>query len=247
MPYELYYWDGIPGRGEFVRLALEEAGADYIDIARMPRTKGGGVRALMHFMRDPAVKRPPFAPPYLKAGNLIIAQTANVLLYLGPRLGLVRKDEASRLWAHQLQLTIADLVTEAHDVHHPIAGSLYYEEQKREAKRAAAIFTDERIAKFLDYFESVLARNRGGRGHMVGNAISYVDLSLFQLLGGLCYAFPNCMGRAASNYPRLIALCEMVAQRPNISAYLRSPRRLQFNEDGIFRHYPELDRPLADD
>jgi glutathione S-transferase len=241
MRYELYYWDGIPGRGEFVRLALEEAGADYVDVARLPQGRGGGVSALMHFMRDAAVKRPPFAPPYLKAGNLIVGQTANILLFLGPRLRLVPKDEARRLWAHQLQLTIADLVDEAHDVHHPIGTSLYYEEQKREARRAAKHFTSERIPKFLDYFERVLERNRGGRGHMVGNAISYVDLSMFQLIAGLCYAFPRNMARRARRYPRLIALCAMVAQRPNIAAYLQSERRLEFNEDGIFRHYPELD------
>ncbi len=242
MNYELYYWDGIPGRGEFVRLALEEAGAKYLEVARMPRSKGGGVNALMHYMQDPSVKRPPFAPPYLKAGNLLIGQTANILLYLGPRLRLVPKDEASRLWAHQLQLTIADLVAEAHDVHHPVASSLYYEQQKREAQRAAKIFTRERIPKFLDYFERVLKANRNGRGHMVGNSISYVDLSMFQLLGGLCYAFPRNMARRSRRYPRLIALCRMVQERPNIAAYLRSERRLQFNEDGLFRNYPELDR-----
>jgi glutathione S-transferase len=241
MRYELYYWDGIPGRGEFVRLALEEAGADYVDVARLPSRKGGGVSALMHFIHDRAVKRPPFAPPYLKAGKLIIGQTANILLYLGPRLRLTPKDEASRLWAHQLQLTIADLVAEAHDVHHPIATSLYYREQKREARRAAPIFVAERIKKFLDYFERVLERNRGGRGHLVGNALSYVDLSMFQLLGGLCYAFPRNMARHARRYPRLRALCAQVAQRPNIAAYLQSDRRLQFNEDGLFRYYPELD------
>jgi len=241
MRYELYYWDGIPGRGEFVRLALEEAGAEYVDVARLPARKGGGTKALMHYMGDATVKRPPFAPPYLKAGKLLIGQTANILLYLGPRLRLVPKDKRSRLWAHQLQLTIADLVDEAHNVHHPIATSLYYEEQKREARRAAEIFTTERIAKFLDYFERVLKANRGGRGHMVGRSVSYVDLSMFQLLGGLCYAFPHNMARQAHRYPRSIALCQMVAERPNIAAYLQSERRIEYNEDGIFRHYPELD------
>jgi glutathione S-transferase len=153
----------------------------------------------------------------------------------------VPKNKRSRLWAHQLQLTIADLVAEAHDVHHPIASSLYYEEQKREAKRAAQIFREERIPKFLDYFERVLKANRRGRGHLVGDSVSYVDLSMFQLIGGLCYAFPRNMARHARRYPRLIELCRMVEARPNIDAYLRSERRLQFNEDGIFRHYPELD------
>lgn len=242
MRYELYYWDGIPGRGEFVRLALEAAGADYVDVARLPAKRGGSVPGLMHFIKDGSVARPPFAPPYLKAGKLVIGQTANILLYLGTRLRLAPRDEAGRLWAHQLQLTIADLVSEAHDIHHPIATSLYYEEQKREAKRAAPIFVSERIPKFLDYFERVIERNRRGGGHSVGNAVSYVDLSLYQLVGGLCYAFPRNMAKHAADYPKLRALCAMVEQQPRIAAYLRSPRRLSFNEHGIFRHYPELDR-----
>ena len=241
MRYELYYWDGIPGRGEFVRLALEEARADYVEVARLPKRQGGGSSALMHFIEDESVRRPPFAPPYLKAGKLIIGQTANILQFLGPRLRLVPKDEASRLWAHQLQLTIADLVTEAHDVHHPLSGGMYYEEQKREALKAAPHFRGERIPKFLDYFERVVRRNRGGRGHLVSNDISYVDLSMYQLLGGLCYAFPKTMKRLQRKYPRLVALSQHVAGRPNIAAYLVSERRLSYNEHGIFRYYPELD------
>jgi len=238
MRYELYYWPTIQGRGEFVRLALEDAGADYTDAARESK---GGMAAMMRLMENRSALRAPFAPPFLKAGNLIIAQTANILLYLGPRLDLIPKNEPSRLWAHQLQLTIADWVAEAHDTHHPISGGLYYEDQKPVAKRRAADFIENRIPKFLDYFERVLKANRRGRGHMVGDSISYVDLSMFQLIGGLCYAFPRNMARHARRYPRLIELCRMVAERPNIAAYLRSERRLQFNEDGIFRHYPELD------
>jgi glutathione S-transferase len=241
MRYELYYWPGIPGRGEFVRLALEAAGAKYVDVVRVPRREGGGIPALMRFMQDDAVKRKPFAPPYLKAGRLIIGQTANILLYLGPRLGLVPGHEASRLWAHQLQLTIADLVTEVHDTHHPIASSLYYEQQKGEARRRSRYFIDERMPKFLDYFEQVLADNPRGKGHMVGKALSYVDLSMFQLMAGLRYAFPKAMARLERKRPRLVALHEKVAARPNVAAYLASDRRLGFNESGIFRHYPELD------
>jgi len=241
MRYELYYWDGIPGRGEFVRLALEEARADYLEVARLPKRQGGGTSALMRFIEDESVRRPPFAPPYLKAGKLIIGQTANILQFLGPRLHLVPNDEGSRLWAHQLQLTIGDLVTEAHDVHHPLSSGMYYEEQKREALKAAPHFRGERIPKFLDYFERVIRRNRGGRGHLVGNAISYVDLSMYQLLGGLCYAFPKTMKRLQRKYPRLAALSQHVARRPNIAAYLVSERRLAYNEHGIFRYYPELD------
>jgi glutathione S-transferase len=241
MRYELYYWPGIQGRGEFIRLALEEAGADYVDVARLAQRDGGGMPALARFLEDASVKRPPFAPPFLKAGKLVIGQTANILQFLGPRLALVPEDEASRLWAHQLQLTIADLVVEVHDVHHPIAAALYYEEQKPEARRRAPHFTGERVPKFLDYFERALASNSGGKGHMVGRALSYVDLSIFQLIAGLRYAFPKRMARLAPKYPGLLALHERVAARPNIAAYLASERRVPFNQHGIFRHYPELD------
>ncbi len=240
MRYELYYWPDIQGRGEFVRLALEDAGADYVDVARLPK-HGGGIPALMRFLESRSVEHPPFAPPFLKAGNLVLAQTANILLFLGPRLGLVPKDEASRLWAHQLQLTIADWVAEVHDTHHPISGGLYYEEQKREAKRRAADFRAERLPKFLDYFERVLKRNPKGTDYLLGKAVSYVDLSMFQMIAGLRYAFPRAMARLEPKYPRLVALYDRVSARPRIAAYLSSPRRLPFNQQDIFRHYPELD------
>jgi glutathione S-transferase len=242
MRYELYYWPGIQGRGEFVRLALEEAGADYVDVARLRRRAGGGMPALMRYLDGESIKHRPFAPPYLKAGRLLIGQTANILLFLAPRLGLVPADAASRLWAHQLQLTVGDFVDEAHDCHHPIASSLYYHQQKREARRRAKHFKAERIPKFLGYFEQVIAANRGGRGHMVGRSLSYVDLSMFQLVAGLRYAFPKTMARREPQYPRLLALHERVAARPNIAAFLASDRRTRYNEDDIFRHYPELDR-----
>jgi glutathione S-transferase len=241
MRYELDYWPEIPGRGEFVRLALEAAAADYVDIARMPQRSGMGVPALLRIIEDRAIGQPPFAPPVLKAGKNVIAQTANILLYLGPRLGLAPKSEAGRLWAHQLQLTIADLVTEVHDCHHPIGSGLYYEEQKREAKRRARDFRAARLPKFLAYFETVMKRNAGSRYCMIGNRLSYVDLSMFQLIDGLNYAFPRTMARLKSRWPRLTALHHAVAGRPRVAAYLASPRRLPFNTQGIFRHYPELD------
>lgn len=241
MTYELYYWPGIQGRGEFVRLALEEAAADYEDVARLPEADGRGVPALMALLDDPAAEKAPFAPPFLKAGELVIGQTAAILLFLGPRLGLAPPDDAGRLWAHQLQLTIADLVTEVHDVHHPIASSLYYEDQKPEAARRAADFTQGRMPKFLGYFEQVLARNRCRTGWAVGDAETCVDLSLFQLVAGLRYAFPDTMERLEPSIPRLAELYARVAARPNVAAYLASPRRLPFNESGIFRHYAELD------
>ena len=243
MRYELYYWPSIQGRGEFVRLALEEAAADYVDVARMPERDGMGMPALMRILEDGASGRVPFAPPILKAGGQVIAQTANILLFLGPRLGLVPKAEMTRLWAHQLQLTIADFVTEIHDTHHPVAGGLYYHEQKREAKRSAGSFRAERLPKFLGYFENVLERNPGGDRYTIGRALSYVDLSLFQVIDGLNYAFPRAMARGKPEWPRLIALHQRVAARPRIAAYLASERRLPFSTAGIFRHYPELDSP----
>lgn len=240
MRYQLYYWPGIQGRGEFVRLALEEADADYVDVAR-GSGKRGGTGAMMRLLGSAAEERPPFAPPFLKAGRLLIAQTANILLFLGARHGLAPKDEAGRLWAHQLQLTIADMVVEVHDTHHPIASGLYYEDQKREARRRAADFRDARLPKYLGYFETVLARNKRGDRHLVGARLTYADLSLFQLVDGLTYAFPKAMKRRARHYPKVMALHDRVAERPRIARYLASPRRIPFNEDGIFRCYPELD------
>lgn len=236
MRYELYYWPGIQGRGEFVRLALEEAGADYSDVARLPKR---GMAALTRFLESRSVEHPPFAPPFLKAGRLVIAQTANILLFLGPRLDLAPKSEAGRLWAHQLQLTIADWVAEIHDTHHPISGGLYYEEQKREAKRRAADLRTERLPKFLDYFERVL--EQGGRNYILGRSVSYVDLSLFQMIAGLRYALPAAMKKVARKHRRLAALHDRISARRRIAAYLSSKRRLPFNEDGLFRHYLELD------
>jgi len=237
MAYELYYWPGIQGRGEFVRLALEEAGAEYDDVARGSR----GMAAMQRLMNGAAGAHPPFAPPFLKDGDVLIGQTANILLYLGRRLGLAPRDESGRLWAHQLQLTIADVVDEAHETHHPIASSLYYEDQRAEAQRRAADFIATRIPKYLGYFERVLEHNPQGDRHLIGRRLSYCDLSLFQLVAGLRYAFPRAMARLEPSFARITALHDCVAARPHIAAYLKSARRIAFNEQGIFRHYPELD------
>ena len=239
-PYDLFYWPGIQGRGEFVRLALEEAGAPYVDVARLPERDGGGIKAMMKVMHGAKGTLEPFAPPFLRAGDLLIAQTANILLFLGPRLDLVPTDEARRLEAHQLQLTIADFAVEVHDTHHPIASSLYYEDQKAEAKRRTEIFRAERIPKFLGYFERVLDRNEAG--HFVGSRLSYVDLSMFQVMVGLAYAFPHTMKAFESKVPGLVKLRDHVKARPRIAAYLASERRIPFNKEGIFRHYAELDK-----
>ena len=239
MSYELYYWPHIQGRGEFVRLALEEAAAEYVDVARLPESEGGGRPAVQRMLEAAADGRTPFAPPILKSGKLLVSQTANILQYLGPRLGLVPRAEAARLWAHQLQLTLADLVVEAHDTHHPIAKSLYYEEQKAEALRRAENFATLRLPKFLGYFERLLGGDRDG--WLLGKSLSYVDLSLFQVLAGLDYAFPRTMARMKPAHPALAELHRRVAERPRIAAYLVSGRRLAFNQHGLFRLYPELD------
>jgi glutathione S-transferase len=240
--YELYYWPGIQGRGEFIRLALEDAGIPYVDVARLPEKNGGGIPAMMKVLKNLDGGIAHFAPPILKSGDLLISQTANILAYLAARHGLVPDDDASRLHAHQLQLTMADFAVEIHDVHHPIAGSLYYEEQKPESKRRAAVLHRERLPKFLGYFERILERNENGRGlHLIGSGPTYVDLSMFQILTGLSYAFPKAMARLAPTIPRLVSLRERVAARPRIAAYLASERRIPYNLHGLFRHYPELD------
>jgi glutathione S-transferase len=236
MRYQLYYWPGIQGRGEFVRLALEDAGASYDDVAR----KSGGMNKMMAIMDDGREKHPPFAPPFVKAAKLVIAHVAEILFYLGPRLKLAPRDEVGRLWLHQLQLTVADFVKEIHDTHHPIAGSLYYEDQKTEAKRFTEDFLDERVPKYLGYFENVLKKSGGD--NVLGRKFSYMDLSLFQLVEGLRYAFPKAMKRIERDVPRVVAVREKVAGRPRIKAYCVSARRLAFNDSGIFRHYEELDR-----
>jgi glutathione S-transferase len=241
MKYELYYWPHIPGRGEFVRLALEEGGADYVDVARQPESEGGGRAPVQRMLERAEDGRTPYAPPVLKAGKLLISQTANILLYLGPRLGLAPKTEAGRLWAHQLQLTLADLVVEAHDTHHPIAKSLYYEDQKAESLRRAENFRTLRLPKYLGYFERLLQENPAGGRYLAGKSLSYADLSLFQVFSGLVYAFPRTMERIEPAHPRLAALHREVMKRPRIAAYLESPRRIPFNQHGLFRHYPELD------
>jgi glutathione S-transferase len=241
MIYELYYWPGIQGRGEFVRLAFEEAAAPYIDIALVAEGKCGGGRAVQRILRDRALKEPPFAPPFLRAGREVIGQTANILLFLGDRLDLAPRGAVGRRWAHQLQLTIADFVGEIHDTHHPVGSGLYYEAQKPEAKRRSKEFRDSRMPKFLGYFERVMRGNPTGRTWMVGSRLSYVDLSMAQVIAGLRYAFPLASRKVLRTCPRLRALHEEVFSRPRIRRYVASGRRLAFNNDGIFRRYPELD------
>jgi len=240
MRYELYYRPEIQGRGEFVRLALEDAGPDYVDVAR-ESGKNGGTPAMLKLLDGSRVAHPPFAPPFLKAGKLLIGQTANILLYLGEHEGLAPKTEAGRLWTHQLQLTIADFLVEIHNTHHPIGSGLYYEDQKIEAKRRTEDFLKNRLPKYLSYFERVLEQNPSGSRWLVGARLTYADLSLFQIIEGLRYAFPQAMQRTEKKIPQVVALHGRVAERPRIAAYLQSERRIAFNEMGIFRKYPELE------
>lgn len=245
MAYQLHYWPTIQGRGEFVRLALEAAGAPYVDVARGDEAAGQGMPAMEHYLEDASVARPPFACPFLVDGRRVIGQSAAILLYLGPRLGLVGKSETDQLWTHQIQLTIADAVTETHDMHHPIGSGLYYEEQKAEADRRAKDFRKARLPKFLAWFEAVLSRNPRNQGrampHLVGARLSYADLSLFQWVEGLQYALPKASRKALDKVPLVQALHAGVAQHKRLAAYLASDRRVPFSEDDLFRRYPELD------
>lgn len=246
MPYQLHYWPGIQGRGEFVRLALETAGAAYVDVARGDAGAGLGLPAMLHYLEDPGVARPPFACPFLVDGRKVIGQTAAILLYLGPRLKLAPAGEADRLWVHQIQLTVEDFVREVHDLHHPIAGGLYYEDQQAEALRRSVDFRRNRLGKFMAWFEAVLARNPGNAARdlprLVGARLGYVDLSLFQLVDGLLYALPKATRRVLRKAPRVAALhAGLPGSNRRLAAYLASERRLPFSTEGIFRHYPELD------
>ena len=241
MTYELYYWPGIPGRGEFIRLALEEAGAPYLDVAKDAGGEAQAVSQLQSVLDSTKLPHPAFAVPVLKAGELYISQTANILMYLGAHHELAPVDEAGRLWTHQLQLTIADWVVEIHDTHHPLGPTEYYQDQKQEAHKRTAAFLKHRLPKFMGYFERVLKQNPSGDQFLVGSTLTYPDLSLLQIIEGLRYAFPSNQSRIEAKYPKIIALHDRVSKRKRIAAYLASERRIPFNEDGLFRHYAELD------
>jgi glutathione S-transferase len=241
MAYELHYWPTIQGRGEFIRLALEAAGAPYVDVARGTYEAGQGTPALQRLLNSDKVAHPPFAPPFLRDGEVLVGQTAAILHYLGPQLKLVARSEPLRVWTQQIQLTIADMVVEAHDTHHPVGIGLYYEDQKPEALRRAKEFCSERLPKFLQWFEAIITRNPAGTRHLVGGKLSYADLSLFQLVEGLRYAFPLAAGKVLAQTPAVMQLHGRIKALPKVAAYLKSERRIPFNEQGIFRHYPELD------
>ena len=235
--YQLVYWPEIQGRGEFVRLALEDAGASYTDVARLPEKQGGGYGAIKGALAGTLGDVRPFAPPILVHDKVVVAQVAAILQYLGPQLGLAPKTEAHRIAVLQHQLTITDLVAEVHDTHHPISTELAYEKQKSEAKKRAKAFRQKRMPKFLGYFEKVLGKSKW----LVGESATTLDLSMFQVIEGLSYAFPKAFDAYSKQIPGLMELHGRVMARPRVAEYLASPRRLAFNEMGIFRHYKALD------
>jgi glutathione S-transferase len=240
MSYDLWYWPGIQGRGEFVRVFMEAAGISYRDRARQ-----ADAQALVEDMeaREDGEGFAPYAPPYLVArdgeNEFTIAHVAHILTWLTENHDLGSGDLQTDLHLIQLQLTITDVVAEAHDTHHPLGGSLYYEDQKQAAATRAKGFREERIPKYFDHFETALAVNPGP--FCRADRFGHVDTSLFQLVEGLRYAFPRRMAQIESDYPRIFACRDAVAELPGIAAYRQSERRIPFNEDGIFRHYPELD------
>ncbi|MCJ1456587.1 hypothetical protein MMC28_006949 [Mycoblastus sanguinarius] len=244
--YELLYWPSHPGRGEHIRLCFEEAGIPYKDTTNESKEKG--MSALLSLISPEATgtaaNPPPFAPPMLRHGDLLLAQAPNILLYIGPRLGLVPDHENALYHVNQLALTALDgLSNEVHDTHHPVGVNLYYEEQKAEALKKSEDFRERRLPKFLGYFERVLAGEASNGGEwLYGGQLTYADLVLWQCLDGVRFAFPNCFERArkSGEYTKVFGLMEQVEKRENIKSYLKSERRQPYN-NGIYRYYPELD------
>lgn len=232
MSVTLYYWPHIPGRGELVRLVLEAAGVEYVDIARSE-----GTSVVLEAVQGGLGGVPARAVPILVDGEQVLSQTPVICTYLAETYGLAPEPE-HRWDALALLLTVADLVTEAHDVHHPISGRLFYEDQQPEARRAAEVFVSERLPGFLDHLERVRRANPQS-DWMLGDRLCQVDLAVEQLLRGLEHAFPAAM--AVAPIPELRALAERVATLPRIAAYRASERCIPFNRDGLFRAYPELD------
>lgn len=180
--YELIYWPSIPGRGEFIRLALEEAGVEYTDKAVTSADEAvKDVQAQTTGTGD-ANNPPTFAPPVLRHDDLYISQTPNILQYIATRHGLA-PEGAGLYHVNALALTILDgLSNEAHDTHHPVGVGLYYEDQKEESRRRAKDYVVNRLPKFFDYLQRVLQGKKSGDGPwLYGGKLTYADLVLFQV------------------------------------------------------------------
>lgn len=241
MAVDLYYWPGIQGRGEFVRLVLEAAGVEYREMSELPEADGGGMAAMTAFLEGRRGYPIPFAPPFIVDGETLVSQAGAISAYLGEKFDLAPDGEGERIFARSLALTTADAVTEAHDVHHPIGVGRSYEDQKPEAERRAAEFRAERMPKFLAWYERLIEANPAASGFLVGNRLTYCDLGLFQLVEGLTHAFPERMSVLSGDVPRVIALTEIVRDHDRVSAYFASGRRQAFDENGLFRNYAALD------
>lgn len=251
--FELLYHPSVPGRGEFIRLALEAASIPYNDVANNDKKGYSIVQAACSpkSTGDTDGNPPAFAPPALRvpgAGKdgktLLIYQTPNILIYLGPHLGLAPEDEVERLWVNQNMLTALDLNNETHDTHHPIAVMQYYEDQKEEALKKSKNFRENRIPKYFSFFERVLKGNEEtGKGkYLVSDMLTYADTTLWQVMDGLHFAFPKELEARSNDYPLLFGtFYPSIKEEKHLKEYLASDRRLPYSM-GVFRHYPELDR-----
>ncbi|KAL8377496.1 hypothetical protein RB595_008259 [Gaeumannomyces hyphopodioides] len=241
--FHLIYWPGFPGRGEFVRIALEEAGIAYKDTAHQV----DGMSVMQAQLAGDDKNPPVFAVPALRHGDVLISQTPNILQYLGEVAGLAptaAAGGAGRHHVHALALTALDgFGDEVHGTHHPVDVAAYYDDQRAEALRYARVYVGGRLPKFLAYFEGVLAAPTSGAGPwLYGGRLTYADLALYHGLDGVHFAFPKAVAKAkeSGKYGRVFALYDAVKERPNIKAYLASERRQKYS-DGLFRYYPELD------
>ncbi|KAI0205629.1 glutathione S-transferase protein-like protein [Astrocystis sublimbata] len=257
-PYELIYWCSCPARGEHIRLALEEAGAPYSDTLSLGMEKCW--KKVEEYIADDYMGEsgnpPYYAPPFFKHGSLMISQTSNILMYLGPRLGLSGSKEGDAYRVNALALTALDgLSDEVHQTHHPIAHDLFWEDQKEESRRCSKEWVKDRLPKHLGFWDKVLKCEKALPGAwsmgeseaspgpwLLGDTFTYADLVLFQCIDGVLFAFPRAMKQAkdSGKYDRVFQLHDAVAARPNIAAYLSSNRRQEYNI-GIYRYYEEND------
>ena len=184
----------------------------------------------------------PFAPPFLRDGGVIVSHAAAILLYPGRADRTRANRRRTGAYGRTRYRAITDIVAEVYNSHHPIDADKWFHEQKDAAIARAAVFRRDRMPKYsFGWFERLLAANPAGVDHLVGGFVTYADLSLFQLVEGLRFAFPLASERTLARLPRVTALHKAMAERPRLKAYLASERRVPFKETGIFRRYPELD------